>query len=190
MKRKIILASRSKARRQILREAGFEIGVAFADVDESVLRGERVGRYTMRVALDKAAAVAKKRRDAVVIGVDTVISLGGMILGKPRDKKEAAKYLRALSGRWHRVYTGTVAVDSVSGKIAKKLVVSRVKFASLSAKQILWYISTGEPLRAAGAYSIQGKGRALIESVSGCLTNVIGISIPVVHGLLKKLKAI
>jgi septum formation protein len=189
-KRKIILASRSPARRHILLEAGLDIDVAYADVDEAVLPREPVARYVVRVADAKAKKVASKYKNAVVIGVDTVISLDGRIIGKPKDKNEARRFLRLLSGRWHKVYTGTVVTDSSTEKTLRSVVVSRVKFARLSGEMINWYVGTGEPMRAAGAYSIQGKGMALVESLNGCLTNVIGVSITVLAGLLKRLNAV
>ncbi len=201
MKRqRIILASRSPARKAILKEAGLKIGVAYADIDESRLPHESVQRYVMRVAYAKAEKVASKYSPSpqgeragvrglpapIIIGVDTVIAIGAHILGKPKDRKEAARFLKKLSGRWHKVYSGTVMLDTMTGKVQKRLVISKVKCSSLTPKQIDWYIATGEPFHAAGAYSIQGKGRALIESVDGCLTNIIGVSIPVVFGMLKK----
>lgn len=189
--RKVILASRSPARKAILKEAGLKIGVAYADIDESRLPHESVERYAMRVAYAKAKKVAGKVEGApIIIGVDTVIAIGTHILGKPKDRKEAVRFLRKLSGKWHKVYSGTVMLDTKTGRVQKRLVVSKVKCSSLTPKQINWYIATGEPFHAAGAYSIQGKGRALIESVDGCLTNIIGVSIPVVTGMLKKCGAI
>lgn len=187
--RQIILASRSPARRQILKDAGLKIGVAYADIDESRLPRESVEHYAIRVAHAKAKKVATKypgvHRSPIVIGVDTVIAIGAHILGKPKNIAQARAFLKRLSGRWHKVYTGTVVIDAGTGRALKKLIVSRVKFARLSPAQISWYIKTGEPMHAAGAYSIQGRGRALIESVDGCLTNIIGISIPALMKMLK-----
>jgi len=211
-RRKIILASRSPARRQILIEAGLKLDVKFPDIDESRLLREPVSRYAVRVAHEKARKIAEEyschpRRECgdpaspldsrlrgndfpVVIGVDTIIALGNKIFGKPSNREEAKKFLRALSGRWHKVYSGTVVIDTIRNKTIKKLVVSKVRFTKLSEDMIDWYVSTGEPLRVAGAYAIQWKGMALIEAVNGCFTNVIGISIPVLMGMLKKLKAV
>lgn len=188
--KKIILASRSPARFKILKEAGISVGRAFPDVDESRHRGETVRHYAMRLAEAKAKKIAKRKSDAIIIAVDTVISYKSHIFGKPRDKKEAKRFLKILSGKTHRVYSGTVIMNAATGKVLKKLVVTKVKFAKLSNGTIDWYISTGEPMHAAGAYSIQSKGRALIESVDGCFTNVIGISIPIAVKMLKTLKAI
>lgn len=189
-KRRIILASRSRARRKILRECGLKMGVAYADIDESRRTGECVQNYVLRVAYAKAEKIASLSRNAVVVGVDTVIASGNRIFGKPKNKSEATSILRALSGRQHKVYTGIVVIDSANGRTIKRLVASRVKFAKLNSRQIDWYISTGEPFTVAGAYSIQGKGRALIESVGGCFTSIIGISIPAFAKMLKILKAV
>lgn len=189
-RRNIVLASRSPARRQILIEAGLKLDVKFADIDESRLPRESVSRYAVRVALAKAEKVASSENNAIVIGVDTVIALGNKIYGKPRDREEARKFLRILSGKWHKVYTGTAVIDTLRGKKLRKLVVSKVKFVRLTDKEIEWYISTGEPMQAAGAYAIQGKGMAIVESVNGCLTNIIGISIPVLMKILEQLKVV
>jgi septum formation protein len=172
------LASRSPARRKILEEAGLRVRVAYADIDETHLPNEPVGRYVIRIAYAKASKIAEGKRGPVVIGVDTVIAIGKKILGKPRNCAEARKYLKLLSGRKHKVYSGMVVIDTKNRKIFKDVTISGVKFSKLSPKVIDWYIVTGEPLKAAGAYSIQDKGRCLIESIDGCFTSIIGISLP------------
>lgn len=187
-RRKIILASRSTARRQILLEAGLNLDVKFADIDETRLPKEPVSKYSIRIALAKAQKIASGEDNAIVIGVDTVIALGDRIYGKPKNREEASKFLKALSGKWHKVYSGTVIIDTLRNKTFKKVIVSKVKFVKLTEREIDWYISTGEPMHAAGAYAIQGKGMALIESVDGCLSNVIGVSIHFVMGILEQLK--
>jgi len=186
MKRDIILASRSPARYQILKEAGLSLKRAFADIDESFQKGEGVDQHALRLAVEKARKIALKKKDAIIITADTIIVLGKKILGKPKNKREAKKFLTSLSGKWHEVHTGTVVLDIRHNYIQKKLVKTRVKFVKLTPKIIDWYVSTGEPMRAAGAYSIQSKGRALVESVDGCFTNVIGISIPVIMRMLDR----
>lgn len=188
--RKIILASRSPARLELLKEAGLKVNVDYPDINESLKKGESVGLHAARLALEKAKKVSARHKDAVIIGVDTVIALGKKIFGKPKSKKEAVRYLKTLSGKWHKVYSGTVVLDSRSGRYLRKLVVSKVKFARLSKDQINWYVGTGEPLRVAGAYSIQWSGRTLIESVDGCYTNIIGVSVPVLMKMLKSIGAI
>lgn len=188
--RKIVLASRSVARRALLRDAGLKIDLAFADIDESRLKGESIDHYALRVATEKSLAVSTRFKDAVIIAVDTVIVLGGKIYGKPASEIDAARTLKRLSGRWHEVHSGTVFLDTKTGKIVKRLVRTRVKFLRLTGRQIDWYVSTGEPLRAAGGYSIQDSGAALIEEVDGCYSNVVGVSVSLVMKILKRLKAI
>lgn len=190
--RQIVLASRSVARKKLLKKAGLRFNVAFADIDESRKRDERVGKYALRLAFEKAKKVeAGVGHDKpVIIAADTVIAIDSHILGKPRNEKEAVRFLKKLSGRWHKVYTGTAIIDTKAKRTLKKLVVSKVKFLKLSPAHIDWYIKTGEPFKAAGAYSIQGKGSKLIKAVDGCFDNVVGISIPLVLKLLTKLKVI
>lgn len=185
-------------------EAGLKLDVSYADIDEARLERESVSKYAIRVALAKAKKIADEYSLSplwervgergcslpVVIGVDTVIALVNKIYGKPRNRDEAKRFLRSLSGKWHKVYSGTVVIDTLRKKTLKELVVSKVKFVKLTDKEIDWYISTGEPMHAAGAYAIQGKGMALIESVNGCLTNIIGISIPVLMKMLEQLKVL
>ncbi|MBI2092748.1 MAG: septum formation protein Maf [Deltaproteobacteria bacterium] len=185
--RGIILASRSKARRKLLKEAGLSVRVAYADIDESRLKNEPVSKYAIRVAYAKAKKIAGRggrRGCPVIIGVDTVISIGKKILGKPKNRAEAFRYLKLLSGRTHKVYSGMAVIDTKNGQIFKDVTISKVKFSKLSSKMIDWYISTGEPLKAAGAYSIQEKGKALVESIDGCLTSIIGISLPKLFRIL------
>ena len=189
-RRKIILASRSKARLKLLRDLGLNVGVEYADIDESMKRGESVASHVKRLAVSKARKVSCGKSAPVVIGVDTVINFRGRILGKPKNKKEAAKFLRMLSGKWHEVYSGVAFIDTKSGKMISKVVVSRVKFSKLSKDAIEWYVATGEPTHAAGAYSIQGLGLLLTEEIDGCFSNIIGISTSLVLKVLKKFKAI
>lgn len=189
-KMKLILGTRSPARRRLLKEAGLKFRVAFADIDESRHRGEAVGKMAMRLAIAKAKKISEGRNDSIIITADTLIAIGQHILGKPKNKNEAEKFLKILSGRWHKVYTGTVIYDPSSKKILKRLIVTRVKFAKLSSAEIDSYIKSGEPLKAAGAYSIQNRAKVLISAVDGCLTNIIGISVPYVMKSLKTLKAI
>ncbi len=171
-------------------DAGLKLDVKFADIDESRFDKEPVSKFAIRVALAKAEKIAATEDNAIVIGVDTVIALSNHVFGKPKNRDEARRFLKALSGKWHKAYSGTVVIDSLRKKTLKKLVVTKVKFSKLSDNDIDWYISTGEPMHAAGAYSIQSQGRALIESVNGCFTNVIGVSIPVIIKMLNNLKAI
>jgi len=189
-RRKIILASRSKARLKLLRDLGLCVDVEFADIDESKKSGESVASHVKRLAVTKARKIAAGKVKPVVIGVDTVIYFRGKVLGKPKDKKEAVRFLKMLSGKWHEVYSGVAFVDTKSGRVISKVVISRVKFANLSNDAIEWYVSTGEPTHAAGAYSIQGLGLLLTEKIDGCFSNIIGISTSLVLEVLKKFKVV
>jgi len=186
---KIILASRSPARFKLLKDEGFDVERDFPDVDEGRLPGEHVNDYAMRIALSKAKKVVLRHSEekVVIVAVDTIIALGEDIYGKPETPERAREMLCRLSGEWHEVYSGTVVIDAKSGNIQKELVVTRVKFRTLTKEKICWYISTGEPLNAAGGYAIQSEGRKLIEEIDGCLTNVIGLSIATLQNLLNRM---
>jgi len=188
--RTIVLASRSPARFELLKEAGLTLKRSYADIDESRLPREHVTDYAIRIARAKAEKVSPRFKNAIIITADTIIAYGELIFGKPASKREAFQILKKLSGRWHDVYSGIVITDTKTRRSHQKLVKTRVKFMKLTDKQIEWYIGTGEPLKAAGAYSIQSKGRVLIEAVDGCLSNVIGISVAEVLKILQRLKAI
>jgi septum formation protein len=189
-KRKIVLASRSKARKAILKDVGLKLEVAFPDVDEKRLPKEPIKKFLLRIATNKAKRVAKGHKSAVIIAVDTIIVNGRKIYGKPGNEETAREFLKELSGKWHKVLSGTVVFDSKTKKFYKKLIKTDVKFKKLTKRVIDWYVKTGEPINAAGAYAIQGKGMSLIAELRGCFTNVIGISIPWTLSILKKLNVI
>ena len=175
----IVLASSSPRRRRLLRELGVAFSVRVPDVDERPLSGERPGPHVRRLALAKARAVARGLAPGCaaqwVVGADTVVALGGTILGKPRDAANAARMLSLLSGRTHDVFTGVALVPAVGGRARVAVVRSRVTMKPFDAATIRRYVAGGEPLDKAGAYAVQGRGRQLVASVGGSLTNVIGL---------------
>jgi septum formation protein len=171
----LVLASASPRREELLRQIGLEFEVVPSQADEPVLAGLPPSSQAERLALEKARAVAARRSEGLVIGADTVVALDGRILDKPRDPAEARAILRELSGREHRVTTGVAVVDASTGKTKSDRVTTRVRFAFLSEEVIDRYVATGEPMDKAGAYGIQGGGALLIESISGCYTNVVGL---------------
>ncbi len=185
--RPLILATTSPARRKLVAETGISFRACSVDIDESPLSDERPAAYVERVAKAKALAVGAKKKGAVIVAVDTTIGLGRKIIGKPRDKKHAREILAALSGRTHKVLSSIALRDTSSGMTHVETTRTEVDFVNLTDGIIDWYISTGEWKNRAGAYAIQAKGSALVKEIRGCLTNVIGISIP---SLLKILKAI
>jgi septum formation protein len=127
------------------------------------------------LALAKARSVATQVRQGVVLGADTIVAIDGLALGKPADAADARTMLRRLCGREHEVITGVAVVDAVTGQSQSAAVVSRVRMAEYSEAEIDAYVATGEPLDKAGAYAIQGRGRALVAELQGSLSNVVGL---------------
>jgi septum formation protein len=171
----LILASASPRRQELLESAGIHLKIKPSNTDEKFFPGETPEGHVVRLAREKAEAVAKHHPDCWVLAADTVVVADRQILGKPRDAKEAGKMLRLLSGREHRVTTGYCLVHLSKAKRKEAYVTSRVRFKVLSPKEIRWYISTREPFDKAGAYAIQGKGAFMIKKVYGSYTNVVGL---------------
>ncbi len=170
----LVLASASPRRRALLAAAGVSFSVIPADVDETPRPGERPRAYALRVATDKARAVAARAPGRPCLGADTVVALGARVLGKPPHRDAAIATLRALSGVEHRV---TTAVVLLCGHDAPRriAVTTRVRFRPLSDAEIDAYVDTGEPFDKAGGYGIQGGGGALVDRVVGSWTNVVGL---------------
>ncbi|ATB37559.1 septum formation inhibitor Maf [Cystobacter fuscus] len=170
---RLVLASASPRRRELLGQLGLTFEVSAADIDETPQPGEPAGAYVLRLAQEKARVVALRHPDAWVLAADTTVALGEALLGKPRDAAEARDMLGRLSGRTHEVYTGVALAGPGAGQ--STLVRTRVTFRALSPGEIAWYAGTGEPLDKAGSYAMQGKGGFLVASVEGSPTNVIGL---------------
>lgn len=190
---KLILASSSPRRAEILRNAGFDFEVLPADVDESQRHGEYATNFVRRLAEEKARAaarlVAAKSHDgsAIIVAADTVLELEGEVLGKPSSAENARAMLRRLSGRTHEVLTG-LAVLPVSGFRFRVVVEStRVTFTPLSDSEIEAYIQSGEPFDKAGAYAIQGRGGRFITRIEGCYFNVMGLPLARLYAILREL---
>lgn len=186
---RLVLASASPRRRDLLAGAGFAFAVEAAEIEERAQPGEAPAALVERLAHEKAAAVARRQRadapPAVVLGSDTVVVLGGEVLGKPHDPEHAVALLRRLVGRTHRVLTG-VAV--VAGAHERRLhVESRVTMHAVDEARLRAYVATGEPLDKAGAYALQGEGRRLVARVEGSETNVIGLPVEETRALLAQL---
>lgn len=175
--RKLILASESPWRRKILENAGISFTVEKSGYKENMGLKLSPPALAKKLALGKAAAVAKRHRNAIVLGADTLISFKGKILGKPRSRKLAAAMLKSLSGATHTIITGFAIVDSKTDRCAVKAISTKVTFKKLSASEIGEYVRTGEPLRAAGGYAIQGGGSKLIKKIRGDYNNVAGLPV-------------
>ena len=171
------MASQSPRRSEILRRAGIPFVVKPANVDESVRPGERAEDYVRRVAEEKAMAVETEASD-VVLGADTVVVIGGEILGKPRDRADAVRMLMQLAGREHEVLTG---ICLRRGKdLLHDRAVTRVWFTALTGEEIEEYVASGEPMDKAGGYGIQGLASKFVERIDGSYTNVVGLPIELV----------
>ena len=166
----MILASGSPQRRAILEQLGIEFRVEVPEVEELTEGDPR--ELVVDNALRKARAVAGE----LVLGVDTEVVLGGHVLGKPADERDAARSLRALSGGVHEVMSG-IALRDEAMREGTDVVVSRVRFRSLSSRELDWYLGTGEWQGRAGGYAIQARGAALVEEIEGDYLNVVGLPV-------------
>lgn len=181
---RLVLASASPRRRELLGQLGLAFEVSAADIDETPHPGEAAQAYVLRLAREKARTVAQRNPGAWVLAADTTVVLGEELLGKPHDTSEVREMMTRLSGRTHEVQTG-VALAGPSG--GDSLVVgTKVTFRTLSPEEIAWYASTGESLDKAGGYAIQGKGGFLVERIEGSPTNVIGLPLGETLGLLAR----
>ena len=172
---RIILASQSPRRRELLSLIGIPHEVRPADLDETIWPGEVPVSHAERLARSKAEAIATRESGAVVIGADTIVVLDGEILGKPRDASEAAATLRRLSGRTHTVHTAVAVARN--GQTVSGVESVEVTFRPLTDVQIETYIATGEPMDKAGAYGIQGYGAVIVERVHGDYFAVMGLAL-------------
>jgi septum formation protein len=173
----VVLASGSPRRHELLTQIGVEFVVREPDIDETPSSGEDPVDYVRRLASAKAAAVVAAPHD-LVIAADTTVALGSAILGKPMDDRDAASMLGRLSGATHLVHTG-VAVRLGDQELVE-VCTTAVTFVDLDTATIDWYVATGEPMGKAGSYAIQGAGAALVSSVDGSVSNVIGLPLHVV----------
>ena len=178
----VVLASASPRRRELLGRLGVEFEVRAADVDEAVRPGEPPETYVERLAREKALAVA--RPGELVVGADTTVDLDGQILGKPESAAEARSMLRELSARTHRVHSGVAVVRD--GRVESAVDTTLVTMAVLDEHAIEWYVATGEPFDKAGAYALQAAGGIFVTSVTGSVSNVVGMSLPVVVSLAQR----
>lgn len=190
MNKKIILASGSPRRKEILENIGIEFTVVKSVADESSINSEGipVSLYVQELALLKATEVKSRvtAKNAIVIGADTVVSIDGKILGKPANDEEAYNMLKSLSGKTHQVYTGYCGISTDDGSAVCESVCTDVTFADLSDKEIYDYIHTGESYDKAGGYGIQGKGVMLVEKIEGDYFNVVGLPVRSLVNMLKR----
>jgi septum formation protein len=186
---RLVLASSSPRRAELLHAAGFEFDVVPPAIDERIRLGERPEDYVLRLASEKSAAAqsSAEMQDAVVLGADTAVVVDAEILGKPEDDVDVARMLRLMSGRAHQVMTGVSARRST--REIREVVTTTVWFATLTAPEIEWYVASGEGRDKAGAYAIQGRAARFIPRIDGSYSNVVGLPIGLVYALISKLSS-
>ena len=181
---KLLLASGSPRRAEILRAVGWPFEALAMDIDETLIDGENAEQMVERLALGKAEAAANRSSSVLVLGADTTVVVDSEILGKPQDERDARRMLRLLSGRWHDVLTGVALVRSGDERhraIAHER--TQVRFGQMSDAEIDWYVQSGEPMDKAGAYAVQGRAALFIEEIRGDYWNVVGLPIRLVYKL-------
>ncbi len=180
---KLILASGSPRRSEILGFVGWDFAKQVADIDETELVGELPSDFVRRLAEEKASVVAEHFQNTLVLGADTIVVIDDKIIGKPKDLDDARNMIRSLSGRWHEVLTGVALVKGEQVKIG--IQTTRVKFNDLSAQEIEYLVMNGDPLDKAGAYAVQAQAALFIERIEGDYWNVVGLPINLVYKLMK-----
>ncbi|HEV7860757.1 MAG TPA: Maf family protein [Pyrinomonadaceae bacterium] len=186
---RLVLASSSPRRAEILRAVGWPFEVSPANIREERAAGENAVAYVERLAREKAEAAAARYPARLVLGADTTVVVEEDVLEKPLDEEDARRMLRRLSGRWHEVLTGVALVRA--GEASRRLVSharTEVRFAELSDAEINWYVASGEPLGKAGAYAVQGRASLFIEAIRGEYWNVVGLPIQLVYRLAREMK--
>lgn len=185
----IILASGSPRRQELLKRITNDFKIEVSNFEEESIEFDGdIEEYVCKLAEGKARSVLNKfQGENIIIGCDTVVYLNGKILGKPKNKEDAFKMLRELSGKIHQVYSGIVLINNKTNKVLKKSLCTDVKFTTLSDEMILNYIESGKSYGKAGAYGIQDEGAIFVESINGCYYNVVGLSLNAVFLLLREM---
>jgi len=185
--RPLVLASASPARLRLLRDAGLDPEVVVSDVDESQVEATEPRALVQELATRKARAVAAGRSSGLVVGCDSMLLLDGAVLGKPADAAEATARWRAMRGRTGTLLTGHTVVDAATGRSACGVGATEVRFGTPSDAEVAAYVATGEPLRVAGAFTLDGRSAPFVDGIDGDPGNVIGLSLPLLRELLGKL---
>lgn len=183
---KLILASGSPRRAEILTSVGWDFEKIVPDIDETEFTGENPADYVQRLAVTKARVISKSYPNNIVLGSDTTVVIDNKIIGKPIDLDDARKMLRLLSGRIHEVLTGIAVVKN--GQIKIGLQRTKVKFSRLNDEQIEFLVKFGEPLDKAGAYAVQAQAALFIEGIEGDYWNVVGLPVNLVYQLVLEIK--
>jgi septum formation protein len=191
MANRLVLASSSPRRYELLKQMGLDFDVIPSRIEEGgLLPGESPREHVLRLSEAKARDVTMQYPDAWVIGADTIVFVDGTVLGKPKSREEAMEMLRQLSGKEHTVLTGFSVSHIGRGKKDREAVQTSVKVKPLTEDEMKWYIGTDEPFDKAGAYAIQGIGSFMVESIRGSYTNVVGLPVCEFIQMLNRLGAI
>ncbi|MCU0581145.1 MAG: Maf family protein [Syntrophales bacterium] len=185
-----ILASASPRRVELLQDLGLSFTVIPSGADETYRSGETPSAHVRRISRAKAMVVAADYPEAWVLGADTIVVIGGEVLGKPKDREDARRMLRRLSGREHHVFTGFTILRKSVSVLYRKTVRSTVVFRPIEEDELQWYINTDEPYDKAGGYAVQEKGGLFAKRIRGSYSNVIGLPVSEVFEILKKIGAI
>jgi septum formation protein len=183
---KIILASASPRRAEILRTVGWPFEPLPVNIDESRQPDEDAVAYVTRLAREKAQAAAARAQHLTIVAADTTVVIDDHILEKPLDGEDAKRMLRLLNNRWHQVLTGVALIDGTTSAMKIAHESTDVRFGAMSDEEIDWYVSTLEPMDKAGAYAIQGLGSRFIEEIRGDYFNVVGLPVRLLYDLVKQ----
>jgi septum formation protein len=173
--KRLILASASPRRKEMLANLGLDFEILVAGVDEVVQHGESPEEFVLRAAIEKASDITAKHPDAWVLGADTIVVCQGEILGKPKDASEAQRMLMRLAGQMHKVLTGFCLKREQENISVSRVIATEVYFSPFTEAIAAAYVATGEPHDKAGAYGIQGRGGVLVEKINGSYSNVVGL---------------
>lgn len=174
---KLVLASRSPRRKELLEQIGLSFDMLPADVDETEKPGQQPPAFVKALSQKKARHIMQLRKNAWVLGADTIVVLKSKILGKPKNREQAIHMLSLLSGRTHKVFTGYSVGHFVKKQMKTHAVATQVVFKTLTRQEILWYTGTQEPYDKAGGYAIQGLGAFLVKEIHGSYSNVVGLPV-------------
>lgn len=184
--KRIILASGSPRRQNILELLRIKFECCPADIDEQFFPGEKPGDAVRRIALSKAEQVRKQVENGIIIAADTVVICNGEMLGKPDHAMDAFIKLSMLKGREHEVITAVCVIDAENGRGEVQVETTKVYFRDITDEEIRAYVLTGEPMDKAGAYAIQGTGAVFVEKIEGCYFNVVGLPLKNLYSMLKR----
>jgi len=183
---KLILASSSPRRRELLASIGVEFDVVPSEIPEVKSKGESPEEYVARLSREKAQTIAERFDDRWVVAADTTVLYADELLEKPVDEADAKRMLAVIGGRTHTVYTGVTVMNAAAGYRDTRVAETEVRMLPLTEHEIAWYVATGEPLDKAGAYAAQGIGGMFIDSIHGSFTNVVGLPLALLYEMFKR----